>query len=329
MADRPIEPYWEMFSQVQAAVEELPHQRLRGISTGEWGEIADLFGTVDLFDATQIELPPSLADWQETSEEKSGFKLQLKLDGRNRQFKEALLTTPDGNDNEYFSDLLGLEDEDPGGESSEKECSAEVPRGDLYLFDCGYCSIDLCRRITDTGNSFVTKLHGNIDPQPVCSRPVPESAADPDRNAAGYSVLEDRLVRLRNDRTDREGGNPGRWYRVLTVEVSTEEQIQVLTNLLWIDAEQICRLYQHRWSIEIVLRWIKDRMQLDRFISRDPTGVVQQTLTALIVWELLALFNEGGEQFSPRKLWRKLQAAMHQALFDLGRRYQQNLDPPA
>ena len=189
------------------------------------------------------------------------------------------------------------------------------------------------RKIASPQSYTEAKLHG-IDPQPVCKRPVPEAAADSARNAAGYSVLEDRLVRLGDDRTDREGGDPGRWYRVLTVEVSTEEEIteeeiQILTNLLWIDAEQICRLYRHRWSIEIVFRWIKDRMQLDRFISRDPTGVVRQTLAALIVWGLLAIFNEGGEQFSPKKLWRKLQAAMHQALFDLGRRYQQNLDPPA
>ena len=213
--------------------------------------------------------------------------------------------------------------------TTRSEKAEKAPQGDLYLFDCGYFSIDQYHRITETGNSFVTKLHGNIEPEPVCSRPVPEAAADSDRNAAGYSVLEDRLVRLGDDRTDREGGNPGRWYRVLTVEVSTEEQVQVLTNLLWIDAEQICRLYKHRWSIEIVFRWLKDRMQLDQFISRDPTGVVRQTLAALIVWGLLAIFNEGGEQFSPKRLWRKLQAAMHRALFDLGRRYQQNMDPPA
>ena len=203
-ADRPVEPYWQMLSRLRAAVEELPHQRLRGISTEEWGEIADLFGTVDLFDATQIELPPTLSDWQETSEEKSGFKLQLKLDGRNRHFKEALLTAPGGNDNNCFSDLLELDlleldGEDPGGEPSE-----EAPQGDLYLFDCGYCSIDQYHRITDTENSFAAELHGNIDPQPVCKRPVPEAAADSARNAAGYSVLEDRLVRLGDDRTDRE-----------------------------------------------------------------------------------------------------------------------------
>jgi hypothetical protein len=45
-----------------------------------------------------VELPPTLADWKETSEEKAGFKLQLKLDGKTRQFKEALLAKPDGND---------------------------------------------------------------------------------------------------------------------------------------------------------------------------------------------------------------------------------------
>ena len=204
------------------------------------------FGTVDLFDGPQIELPPTLSGWQETSEEKSGFKLQLKMGGRNRHFKEALLATPDGNDNEYFSDLLGLDGEDPGEESPE-----EAPQGDQRLFDCGYFSIDLCRRITDTENSFAAEPHGNIDPQLVCRRPVPEVAVDPDRNAAGYSVLEDCLVRLGDDRTDREGGDLRRWYRVLSVEVSTGEQIGVLTNLLWLEAEQICRLYKHYGRVRL------------------------------------------------------------------------------
>ena len=132
----------QMFIRLQAAIEALSHQRLRGISTEEWGEIADLFGTVDLFDGPQIELPPTLSGWPERSEEKSGFKLQLKLDGRNRHFKEALLKAPDRND-DYFLGLLELEGrdlkrEDPGGESPE-----EAPWRDQCLFDCGYCSIDL------------------------------------------------------------------------------------------------------------------------------------------------------------------------------------------
>jgi len=124
-----------MLEQVQGAVEELPHQRLRGVSSGEWEKIADLSGTVDLFDATQIELPPTLANWQEASEENSGSELQLKLDGTDGQFKEALITKPDGNDNDYFENLLDPDAEDrSAGEA-----------GGLYLFDCGYWSIDTYR----------------------------------------------------------------------------------------------------------------------------------------------------------------------------------------
>jgi IS4 transposase len=114
-------------------------------------------------------------------------------------------------------------------------------------------------------------------------------------NAAGYRVRSDRSVRLGDDRKDRKRGDSIRWYRVLTVEVSTQNEIQMLTNLIWLEAEQICCLYGHRWPIEIVLRWLKARMQLNRFIGRDPNGVGRQTLTALILWRLLAIFNKGGE----------------------------------
>jgi hypothetical protein len=117
----------------EAAVVELPHQRLRGVSTGQWREVGALFGTVDLFDATQIELPTTLAAGQETSEEKSGFKLQLKLDGTDGKFKEALITQPDGTDNDYFDGRL-----DRSEENRSENGRTEKDAGALYLLDCGY-----------------------------------------------------------------------------------------------------------------------------------------------------------------------------------------------
>lgn len=133
MADRPVEPCWQMFEHVQTAVEELPHQRLRGVSTGAWREFGALSHTVDLFDATQIELPTTLADGQETSEEKSEFRLQLKLDGTDGKFKEALMTEPDGTDNDYFDGRL-----DRSEENRSENGRSEKSAGALYLFDCGY-----------------------------------------------------------------------------------------------------------------------------------------------------------------------------------------------
>ena len=119
-----------------------------------------------------MELPLTLADWKETSEEKSGFKLQLKLGGRKRQFKEALITTPDGNDNDYFEDLLDLRGEEGGA---------------LCLFDCGYWSIGTYHEITESGDFFArqaprqhqagdsrraTRVRPGVRPRGKCRRDV-------------------------------------------------------------------------------------------------------------------------------------------------------------
>lgn len=294
MRGRPIEPYWHLLDRVMQAVAELPHQRLRGISSQNWKRITALFDQIDLFDATQVALPPSLCEWAQTHPDKSSFKLQLKMSGLDGHFKEALVTKPSGNDNAHFEALLDLTQ---GAEG-------------LYLFDCGYFKIARYHEITRSGNYFVTKLHRNIKPRKLASPPVSDES-----NEAGYKVLSDDYVQL--------SGDDELWYRVLRVELSTGEEITILTNLLWVEAAQVCLLYRYRWSIEIVFRWLKDLLQLRHFISRDPTGIIRQMVVALIVWGLLMLSNKGGGRFSPKQLWRELQAAMHRAIFELGRRCQQ------
>lgn len=304
MRSRPIEPYWHMLQAVMQAVGQLPHQRLRGIDSETWQRICALFSEVDLFDASKMKLPPSLAEWAETTPEKSSFKLQLKMDGLDGHFKEALMTKPSGNDNPYFEELLDLSEHGRG------------EAGSLYLFDCGYFKLERYHEITETGNYFVTKLHSNIKPEEVAQRPVPASeevpASEAASRASGYEVLKDSYVRL--------GGHESAWYRVLHVRLSTGEELTILTNLLWVEAEAVCLCYRYRWSIEIVFRWLKDLLQLDSFISRDPTGILRQLVVALVVWGLLLLKSQGREHFSPKQLWREIQAAMHQAIFDLGRR---------
>lgn len=312
MKRRPIEPFWTMLEQVMQAVGALPHRRLRGVQARTWQQITALFEQIDLFDATQIRLPASLAQWADTAPEKSAFKLQVKLDGlpggvacagRGR-FKEALITQASGNDNASFAELLALEE----------------GAGALYLFDCGYFKLARYHEITQSGNYFVTKLHRNIKPEELAQRPVATDAAGACLlNGAGYRVLRDTYVRL--------SGDPA-WYRVLEVAVTTGAPIPILTNLLWLDAEQVCLLYRYRWKIEIVFRWLKQLLQLDHFISRDPTGVVRQLVVALVVWGLLLLWHGGEGRFSPKQLWRQLQAALHAAIYELGRRHGARASPP-
>lgn len=291
-AQRPLEPLLVMLQQVMDTVARLPHRRLRSIDSDTWRSIVGLLSQVDLFDATRLALPPSLAEWAETSEESAGFKLQLKLDGLDGHFKQVLLTPFSGNDNPYFDTLLDLE------EGAQR----------IYVFDAGYFHIDQYHTISRSDNFFVTKLHGNIKPHTVWERPAP---TEPLVN--GYVVLEDRYVTLSGDDT--------RWYRCVRVRLpTTGKVITILTNLLWLSVEQVCLLYHYRWSIEIVFRWLKHLLQLDHFISRDPQGIIRQVLTALIVWGLLVIANQDRDAFSPKALWRQLQADIHRAIFEFGRR---------
>lgn len=296
--DRPLAPFIEMLQQVMHAVSNLPHRRLRGIKKETWREIGEvtspvnLLGRVDLFDATRLKLPASLGEWAQSDDaQQASFKLQMKLNDAGGHFKQILLTPAKGNDNNYFEELLNL----------------EQGAGRLNLFDCGYFKIDQYHAITHSGNYFVTKLHGNIKPEPVAERPVPEGQV-----ADGYQVLSDAYVLL--------SGEAERWYRCLHVRLSTEEELTILTNLLWLSAEQICLFYRYRWTIEIVFRWLKSLLQLDHFISRDRQGILRQVVTALIVWGLLIIANQGGGAFSPKMLWRELQAALHEAIFEYGRK---------
>ena len=251
-----------------------------------------MLGRVDLFDATTLKLPPSLSAWAQTDEaDQASFKLQMKLDDAGGHFKQILLTPAQGNDNAYFEELLNLEQD----------------AGRLNLFDCGYFSIDRYHEITESGNYFVTKLHSNIKPEELEARPVPEGEV-----AEGYRVRSDCYVLLSRDEAT--------WYRCLHVRLSSQKEITILTNLLWLSAEQICLFYRYRWSIEVVFRWLKSLLQLDHFISRDPTGIIRQVVTALIVWGLLIIANDGGGDFSPKQLWRALQAAIHEAVFEYGRK---------
>ena len=163
--------------------------------------------------------------------------MQLKLDGRNRHFKEALQGSTA---RKHCKEALQ-------GSTARKHClqrRTETTTTTFRTFSNWMAKIraesllrrplrgiSTCltaatvrststtelptRKIASPQSYTEAKLHG-IDPQPVCKRPVPEAAADSARNAAGYSVLEDRLVRLGDDRTDREDRPRGPTERAVT-----------------------------------------------------------------------------------------------------------------
>lgn len=290
---RPIEPYVVFMRQVMDAVASLPHRKLRALDKETWQGIVDLLGRVDLFDATTLVLPPRLSDWAPASRHEHGsLKLQLKVAGDTGAIKQIMLTPGTGNDSPYFATLLG---------------DLEAQEGTLFVFDGGYWDTDTYQEIVDSGNDFVTKRAGRIKPITVKEQPLPEEPL-----ASDYTVVKDAIVHLSAENAQR--------YRMLQVEMTNGKEVTLLSSLLEAPADHICLLYRYRWTIEIIFRWLRQTLQIDHMMSHDPTGVLRQILTALIVWGLLVIANQDAGKLSPKQLWRQLQADLHQAILEFGYR---------
>lgn len=296
--NRPLAPYVEMLHQVLNAVSELPHRKLRELDKGIWQGIVDLLEKVNLFDATVINLPPKLRDELPAlsrSKTDAALKMQLRLSGKSGAIKHLMFTQATGTDSPYLNELLG---------------DLETQTDELFVFDGGYWKIDTYHDIVHSGNHFVTKRAGNIKPHFVRALPLPNQPLP-----NGYTVLDDALVHLGEDHS--------LLYRRVRIQLSTTEEITLITSLIDAPVAQICLLYHYRWTIEIVFRWLKQTLQLDHLMSHDPTGILRQILVALIVWGLLIIANQDDTKLSPKSLWRELIASMHQAIFDLGFRQAQ------
>ena len=292
--NRPLEPYVVLMQQVLDAVAHLPYRKLRALDKETWQGLTALLQRVELFDATTLTLPPKLAKWAKgvgRSETSAGLKLQLKLAGDSGAVKQLLLTPATGNDSPYFDDLLG---------------DLEGQAGLIFVFDGGYWRLETYQEIVSQGHDFVTKRAGNLKPQVIEQLPLPQQPL-----ASGYTVLEDALVHL---------GQQQQTYRMLKVRLTNDQIITLITSLLFAPADQICLLYRYRWTIEIVFRWLRQTLQLDHLVSHDPTGILRQILTALIVWGLLVIANQDTARLSPKQLWRQLQADLHQAILEFGYR---------
>jgi hypothetical protein len=288
--DRPLEPYLVLVQQVLDAVAHLPHRRLRALDKQTWRGITNLLSRVDIFDATTLHLPPKLADWAPGSGNgRAALKLQLKIDGKSGVFKRILLTPAPGNDSPYFNALLG---------------DLDAQTGSIFVFDGGYWRKDTYRDIVASGNHFVTKRAGKLKPHIVEERPLPDEPP-----TSGYTIRQDAIVHL---------GDEQPLYRMLRVEMTNGKTATLISSLLDSPADHICLLYRYRWTIEIVFRWLRQTLQLDHMMSHHPTGIVRQILVALIVWGLLVIANQDTGSLSPKQLWRRLQADLHQAILEFG-----------
>lgn len=285
--------FMEILGNLMAEVNRLSskHRIGRDITDALKG-IEGLLTNTNIFDSTTWNLSPKLHEWAKYSDNQAGIRAHLKLNNGYGGLEKLIITSAKDNDNMYFEDFLNL----------------EQASNQIYLFDCGYMKLTTYDNITDSSNYFVTKLHGNI------SYNVVKILTNKTKKlSSGWEVYLDEQVTL------GEGKNSTKYtYRIIDCRDPYNNKLKILTNMLELPVEKIVLLYQYRWTIEIVFRWLKHSLKLKRFISTSPNGIVIQLLVALIVYCLLILHNTQNNVFSVQKLLNELRIILHEMIFIAG-----------
>ena len=180
-----------------------------------------------------------------------------------------------------------------------------IQAGAIYVFDKGYCNYNWWHEIDQKGARWVTRFRRD-------ARLNYES----EREVHG-PILRDSIVAfaLRIPR----GGHRNLYSASLRrIEVARPDAAPLVlaTNDLISPAEQIAALYKQRWQIELLFKWVKQHLQIRRFVGRNENAVRIQLLTALIAYMLVLLLKQATG--SKDSLWMLL-AQLRHSLFQRAR----------
>lgn len=151
-----------------------------------------------------------------------------------------------------------------------------------YVFDKGYCDYAWWHRIDQAGAFYVTRLKKNAA--------VTLEQALP---AVGEGVVSDELVRFKH-RHNGGGRSPNPYVGVLrriTIERDNKTLLVLVTNDLSSSALTIGAQYRARWGIELLFKWVKQHLNIKKFLGTNEYAVRVQILTALITHLLVILYR--------------------------------------
>lgn len=156
---------------------------------------------------------------------------------------------------------------------------ASIKRGTTYVFDKGYCRFDWWQKINDFGAFFVTRKKVNMRLRAIKHR------TNRKRKGDGFKVLADDEVVLISK------GNARLPIPLRRIKIKREKGgvITLLTNDLARTAIEIATLYKSRWQIELLFRWIKQHLDIRKFLGRNDNAIRLQVLAAMIAYLLLRI----------------------------------------
>ena len=161
------------------------------------------------------------------------------------------------------------------------EIGRDVPikAGTTYVFDKGYCRFDWWQKINDSKAFFVTRKKVNMRLRAVKHR------TNRKRKGDGFNVIADDEVVL----ASKSNARLPIPLRRIKIRREKGGVITLLTNDLARTAIEIAALYKSRWQIELLFRWIKQHLDIRKFLGRNDNAIRLQVLAAMIAYLLLRI----------------------------------------
>ena len=159
-----------------------------------------------------------------------------------------------------------------------------IAKGQVYVFDKGYCDYNWWYQIHCSEACVVTRLKSNAG----INLEEDRTLLDPQQP----QILGDHLVSFKHRRPGGKRINEyyGTPFRKVTVERKDGRPALVLaTNDLETPAHIIAERYKARWGIELFFKWLKQNLKIRKFLGRSENAVKVQIFTALITYLLLQM----------------------------------------
>ena len=215
---------------------------------------------VRLIDATPIPLGP-LAGWAQWNGRTRGLKLHVVYDPGQDTPERLSITPATVNDVTFRSEV-------------------PIEPATTYVFDKAYCHYGWWTEIDQAGACFVTRRKTNAHFRTLRRRPIDDADGD------GFTLLGDAEVTLAKPRRAKLD-IPIR--RIRLKRHADGKTMDLLTNDQQRSAAEIASLYKARWQIELLFRWIKQHLNIRRFLGTSENAIRLQILAAMIAFLLLRL----------------------------------------
>jgi IS4 transposase len=147
------------------------------------------------------------------------------------------------------------------------------------VFDKGYCRFSWWQKINDSRAFFVTRPKTTTRLRSIKHRPIRK------RKGNGFEIIADDEVKLVS-KGDSRLPIP---LRRIKIRRENGGAMTLLTNDLTRPAVDIAALYKMRWQIELLFRWVKQHLDIRKFLGNNDNAIRLQVLGAMIAYLLLRI----------------------------------------